>query len=123
MKIFFANPRSATDAAMQAALAIAMPYLAPGTQVTLGRDEFEANFSQYNSIKRWAESIAARYDGIVVMPVDGEAAVGSATAEILNYAFARSRPILVVGTGGVCWMAKSIHKTTGKARDGWRVSP
>lgn len=119
--VLFANPRSANDADMVACANRARAHLSPGTQMVLGRDDYEATFRSFGSVKRWAESVALRYDGLVVMPVDGVAAVGSATADILEHVFARGKPVLVVGQ--TVWTARYVDRTTGRARDGWQVMP
>lgn len=121
MTVFFAHPRSAEDSMILAAANAVRAYLTPGTQLVRGRDDFEATFKSFASIRRWSESVAARYDGIVVMPVDGLGAVGSATAEIIEAALRREKPVLIIYPDGNALPCVSVQKRSGRARDGWSV--
>ena len=80
-----------------------------------------ANMKKCGGPAAWARSVAERFDGGIIPTSDGT--VGRFTADIVESFLARGKSVSMVDARGVPTRIGRITRTTGKATNGWVVSP
>lgn len=132
LRIFIAHAKGDSEETlieMRDAITLALRRAFPSREpkVTLGRDDYNRNFTAAGSWDTWAREVATaihpttrepRYHGIVV-PADR---VGAATQAIVGQALGMAKPVLLFLDGRLT-QAKSVVKLPGRDfRTGWLIS-
>ncbi len=131
-RFFLAHPKGLDDAELerlQARAALALTELAAGRAnvvVTLGKDDFDARWSQLGSWEAWAREVVQgrlsytsdepRYHAIVLISPQ----LGNATRMIVQNALAAGRPVLLLReTGELVVISTVFTLDTNNWKGGW----